>query len=151
MKSSLQTGLTEFKAVRDLVRQTFAKHNETTEKLVEVVPEAAKRTSNQIEQAQTNTYGASYARALGQTGPSLQTGSQKYIVPQGNPEHLLIASSTFNFRGSIRIKKEFAKHFPSKRSINAFNKTRGNVHLEFVSKEEADEVFENWKPEFIGD
>ena len=35
--------------------------------------------------------------------------------------------------------------------IHAFNTTRGNVHLEFVSKEEADEVFEKWKPDFLGD
>ena len=35
--------------------------------------------------------------------------------------------------------------------IHAFNTSRGNVHLEFVSKEEADEVFEELKPEFLGD
>ena len=35
--------------------------------------------------------------------------------------------------------------------IHAFNTTRRNVHLEFVPKEEADEVFEKWKPEFLGD
>ena len=47
--------------------------------------------------------------------------------------------------------RKFPKHFPLKRLIHAFNTTRGNVHLEFVSKEEADEVFEKWKPEFLGD
>ena len=37
--------------------------------------------------------------------------------------------------------KEFADDFPFNRLIYAFNTTGGNVHLEFVSKEEADEVF----------
>ena len=57
----------------------------------------------------------------------------------------------FNFRDSEQIKKKFAKHFPLKRLIHAFNTTGENVPLEFVSKEEADEVFEKWKPEFLGD
>ena len=159
VKSSIQTGLTEFKVegdqkltdVRALVNQIIAKHDETTEKPVEEVHEAAKRTGKQIEQAQTNTSGASYARALGQTNHALQTGSQKFITPQRNPEHILIASSTFNFRDSVQIKKEFAKHFPFKRLIHSFNTTKGNVRLEFVSKEDADEVFEKWKAEFLGD
>ena len=129
-KRSIQTGLTEFKAevnqkmrvAKDLVKQTIAKHDETTEKLVEVVHEAVKTTAKQIEQAQTNTSGASYARAVGQTSHTLQTGSKKYIAPQRNPEHILIASSTFHFKYSVQIKKEFAKHFPLKRLIHAFNK-----------------------------
>ena len=137
--------------VKDFVKQTIAKHDETSEKLVEVVHEAVKTTAKQIEQAQTNTSGASYARAVGQTSHTLQTGSQKYITPQRNPEHNFIASRTFNFKDSVQIKKEFAKHFPLKRLIRAFNTTRGNVHLEFVSKEEADEVIEKWKSEFLGD
>ena len=158
-KRSIQTGLTEFKAevdqnlavVKDLVKQTIAKHDETNEKLVDVVHEAVKTTPKQIEQAQTNTSGASYARAVGQTSHTLQTGSQKHITLQRNPEPILIASSTFNFKDTVQSKKEFAKHFSLKRWIHAFNTTRGNVHLEFVSKEEADEVFEKWKPEFLGD
>ena len=158
-KRSIQTGLTEFKAevdqkmavVKDLVKQTIAKHDETTEKLVEVVHEAVKTTAKQTERGQTNTSGASHAAAVGQTSHTLQNGSQKYITPQRNHEHILIASSTFNFKDSVQIKKEFAKHFPPKRLIHAFNTTRGNVHLEFVSKEEADEVFEKWKLDFLGD
>ena len=75
--------------------------------------------------------------------------NKKNITPQRNPEHILIASSTFNFKDSVQIEKEFAKHFPLKGLIYAFSTTRGNVHLEFVSKEEADRVFENWKPEFL--
>ena len=137
--------------VKDIVEQTIAKHDETTEKLVEVVHEAVKTTAKQIEQAQTNTFGASYARAVGQTSHTLQTGSEKYIIPQRNPEHIVIASSIFNFKDSVQIKKEFAKHFSLTRLFHAFNTTRGNVHLEFLSKEEADEVFEKWKPEFLGD
>ena len=158
-KRSIQTGLTEFKAevdpkmtvVKDLVKQTIAKNDETTEKLVEVWHEAVKTTAKQIEQAQTNTSRASYAKAVGQTSHTLQTGSHKYITPQRNLEHILIASSTFNFKDSVQIRKEFAKHFPLKRLTHAFNTTRGNVHLELVSKEEAEEVFEKWKPEFLGD
>ena len=115
-KRSIQTGLTEFKAevnqlltvVKDLVKQTIAQHDETAEKLVEVVHEAVKTTAKQIEQAQTNTSGASYARALGKTSHTLQTGPQKHITPQHNPEHTFIASSTFNFKDSVQIKKEFA-------------------------------------------
>ena len=102
-------------------------------------------------QAQTNTSGASYARAQGQTSRTLQYGSEKYITPKRNPEHLLIASSTFNFRDCIQIKKKFAKQFPLKGLIHAFNTIRGNVHLEFVSKKEADKFFEMWKPELPGD
>ena len=88
---------------------------------------------------------------MGQTSHTLQTGLQKYITPQRNPEHILIASGTFNFGDSVQIKKESAKHFPLKRLIHAFNTTRKNVHSEFVSKEEADENFAKWKPEFLGD
>ena len=88
---------------------------------------------------------------MGQLSHTLQTGSQKHITLQRNPEHILIASSTFNFKDSVQIKKEFAEHFPLKRLIDAFNTIRGNVHLEFASKEEADEVFEKWKPDFLGD
>ena len=93
-KRSIQTGLTEIKAevdqklivVKDLVKQTIAKHEETTGKLVEVVQEAVKATAKQIEEAQTNTSGASYAKALRQglfidsiyykTMPCVQNGIQ---------------------------------------------------------------------------
>ena len=97
-KRSKKTGLTEFKAevdqkltvVKDVVKQTIAKHDKMTEKLVEVVHEAVQTTAKQIEQAQTNTSGASYARAVGQTSHTLQTALQKNITPQRNPEHILI-------------------------------------------------------------
>ena len=67
VKNSTQTGVTDIgaeidqksAAVRDLVKQTIAKHDKTTEKLVEEVPEAAKTIAKQKEQAQTNTSGAS--------------------------------------------------------------------------------------------
>ena len=77
--------------------------------------------------------------------------AHKNKTPQRMPEHILIAASTFNFRASVQIKKEFAKHFPNERSIHAFNTTKQNVHLEAASKEEVDEVFEKRKPEFLGD
>ena len=97
-KRSIRTGLTEFKAeidqkllvVKDLVKQTIPKHDETTEKLVGGVHEAVKTTAKQIEQAQTNTSGASYAKALGQTSHTLQIGLQKYVIPQRILEHILI-------------------------------------------------------------
>ena len=57
----------------------------------------------------------------------------------------------FNVRDSVQIKKEFAKSFPYKRLIHAFNTTTRNVHSEFMSKEEVDAVFEKWTPEFLGD
>ena len=136
---------------RHLVKQTIGKLDETTEKLVEEIHEAGIRSAEQIEQAHTKTSRASYARALRQTKHTLQTGSQKYIIPQRNFEHILIASSTFKLRDSVQIKTESAKRFALKRLIHAFNTTRGNVHLEFVSKEEAEEVSEKWKPEFPGD
>ena len=105
MKSCIQTGLTEFKteidqkltAVRDLGKQTNAKHDKTTEKLHEEVHDAAKRTAKEIEQAQTKTSGGSYARALEQTSHTLKTVSQRNITPQRNPEHILVASCTFKF------------------------------------------------------
>ena len=73
MKCSIQRGLTEIKAegdqkvtaLRDPVKQTFVKHDETTQKLVEEVHGAAKKTAKQKEQAQAKTSRASYARALG--------------------------------------------------------------------------------------
>ena len=157
-KSSIRTELTEFKAqidqkltdVGDLLKQTIAKHDETTEKLAEVVHEAPKENAKQIGEAQTNTSGASYARAWGHTNHTLQTGSQKQLAPQRNPEAVLIPSSMFNFRDSVQIKKRLAQRFPLKRLSHAFNTTRGNVHIEFASKEEADEVFEKRKQEFLG-
>ena len=149
VKSSILTGLKEFKAeigqkltaVIDLVKRTIAKHDKTTEKPAEEVHEEAKRNAKELEKAQTKTSGAIFARAVGQTSRTLQTVSQKDITPQRHPEQNLIASSTFNFRDSIEIKKEFTKLFPFKRLIHAFNTSRGNIHLDFVSNEEADEVF----------
>ena len=63
----------------------------------------------------------------------------------------MIALITLNFRDSVQIEKEFARQFPLKRLLQAFNTTRGNIHSEFVSMDEADEIFEKWKPEFLGD
>ena len=34
--------------------------------------------------------------------------------------------------------------------VFAFNTARGNIHLEFLTVEEADEVFNNWQPHFLG-
>ena len=71
-------------------------------------------------------------------------------VPKKDPNKILIASSTNRFRDSIEIKKEFARLFPLKRLVFAFNTARGNIHLEFLTVEEADEVFNNWQPHFLG-
>ena len=32
--------------------------------------------------------------------------------------------------------------------MDAFSTTRGNNHLEFASKEEADEVYDSWQPKY---
>ena len=71
-------------------------------------------------------------------------------VPKRDPNKILIASSTNRFRDSIEIRKEFAKLFPLKRLVFAFNTARGNIHQEFLTVEEADEVFNNWQPHFFG-
>ena len=34
--------------------------------------------------------------------------------------------------------------------IVAFNTARGNIHLEFLNSQEADEVFSNWKADYLG-
>ena len=55
------------------------------------------------------------------------------------------------FRDSITIKKEFAHFFPLKKLVFAFNTARGNIHLEFLTVEEAKEVLENWNSNCFGD
>ena len=37
-----------------------------------------------------------------------------------------------------------------KKMVVAFNTARGNIHLEFLSSEEADEVFNSWRPNYFG-
>ena len=37
-----------------------------------------------------------------------------------------------------------------KKLVVAFNTARGNIHLEFSTPQEADEVFSNWKSEYLG-
>ena len=115
----------------------------------EEVHEAAKRTAKQ-KKAQTNTSIEALPEHWDKRVVPYKLAHKKNLTTQRNPEHIP-ASSTFNFRDSVQIKKEFAEHFPLKRMIHAFNRTRGNVHLEFVSKEEADKVFEEWKSVFLGD
>ena len=44
----------------------------------------------------------------------------------------------------MAIKKEFANYFPLKRLVHAFNTARGNIHLQFMSPEEASEVLNRW-------
>ena len=62
-----------------------------------------------------------------------------------DPETILIANPTKSLRDSMAIKKEFAKYFPLKRLVYAFNTARGNIHLQFMSPEEASEVLNKWK------
>ena len=68
-----------------------------------------------------------------------------------DPETFLIANPTENFRDSMAIKKEFAKYFPLKRLVYAFNTARGNVHLQFMSPEEASEVLNKWNENCFGE
>ena len=58
--------------------------------------------------------------------------TERVDVPKKDPNKILIASSTNRFRDSIEIKREFAKLFPLKRLVFAFNTARGNIHLEFL-------------------
>ena len=92
---------------------------------------------------------ASYASALGHPQISKTHTAEKQR--QRKPENILIVVNTKKFTSSIQIKKEFAKHYPLKRLMYAFNTTRGNIHLEFASKEEADEVYDSWQPKYLGE
>ena len=47
----------------------------------------------------------------------------------------LIVSNSKKLTNSIEIEREFAKFFPLKRLVYAFNTARGNIHLEFHRKQ----------------
>ena len=51
----------------------------------------------------------------------------------------------------MAIKKEFAKYFPLKRLMYAFNTARGKIHLQFMSPEEASEVLNKWNENCFGE
>ena len=59
-------------------------------------------------------------------------------------------STTITYDNSVDIKKDFAKHFPLTRLVFAFHTIRCNIHLEFFTKDEAEEVFTSWKSNFLG-
>ena len=46
--------------------------------------------------------------------------------------------------------KGICKIFPTKKLVYAFNTARENIHLAFLTSEEAEEVYHNWKPECLG-
>ena len=68
-----------------------------------------------------------------------------------DPETNLIANRTKSFRDSMSIKIDFAKYFPLKRLAYAFNTARGNIHIQFMSIEEASEVLNNWNENCSGE
>ena len=67
-----------------------------------------------------------------------------------DPETILIANPTKSFRDRMAIEKEFAKLFPLKILVYAFNTARGNIHLQFMSPKEALEVLNNWNKNCFG-
>ena len=101
-------------------------------------------------QHQLRTNHTSYAGAVGHPQTSNNHTVEK-LQRQRKPENILIVVNSKKFNSSIQIKKEFAKHYPLKRLVHAFNTTRGNVHLEFASKEETDNVYDSWQPNYLGD
>ena len=68
-----------------------------------------------------------------------------------DPETILIANPTKNFWDSMAIKKEYAKYFPLKRLVYAFNTACGKIHLPFISPEEASEVLNKWNKNCFGE
>ena len=52
------------------------------------------------------------------------------------PENILIVVNAKGFSSSSQINK-------------AFNTTRGNIHIEYASKEEAKVVYDRWQPEYF--
>ena len=82
--------------------------------------------------------------------PSPSTRQQ---IPRNKEKDLstiLIVSGNQKYRDSIEIKRAFSKIFPMKKLIVAVNTARGNIHLEFLNSQEADEVFSNWKADYLG-
>ena len=68
-----------------------------------------------------------------------------------DPETILIANPTKSFRDNMAIRKKFAKYFPLKRPVYAFNTARGTIHLQFMSPEEASEVLNKWNKKCFGE
>ena len=63
---------------------------------------------------------------------------------------ILIVSNSKKLTNSIEMKREFAKFFPLKQLLYAFNTARGNIHLEFHSSQQADNVFSSWHEKILG-
>ena len=62
----------------------------------------------------------------------------------------MIVSGNQKYRGSKEIKRTFSNVFLMKKLVVAFNTARGNIHLEFSTSQEVDEVFSNWKSDYLG-
>ena len=63
---------------------------------------------------------------------------------------IMIGSGNYKFKVSVELKKAFAKDGPKKKLVLPFKTARGKMHLEFLSPEEADEVLDNWRPNYFG-
>ena len=61
-----------------------------------------------------------------------------------------IVKGNQKYRESFEIRRAFSKVFPMKQLVVAFNTARGNIHIEFWASQEADEVFSDWKSEYLG-
>ena len=61
---------------------------------------------------------------------------------------VLIVSGNHKFKDSVEIKKAFVKVLPMKNLVVPFNTARGNIRLEFLSSEEAQEVLNSWRPNY---
>ena len=61
---------------------------------------------------------------------------------------ILIVSNSKKLTKSIKTKRD--KLFLLKQLVYAFNTARGNIHLEFHSSQEADDVFSSWHENILG-
>ena len=82
--------------------------------------------------------------------PKEEVGNVNKQRSPRDPNKILIITGKQKFRGSIEIKRTFAKLFPLKKLVYAFTTARGNTHLEFLTVEKAATVLKSWNPEFFG-
>ena len=121
---------------------------------LEEIKESLKQVNSTINELleKNQSVCASYADAV----KNLQTNTvEKAAEPptkriERDLTKILIVSNTKKLANSIEIKREFAKFFPLKRLVYAFNTARGNIHLEFHSSQEAEDVFNSWHENNLG-
>ena len=86
---------------------------------------------------------------LGMVKKALNYETQSNTLSHQNMHHdtrspnqsLLVENADkMKFTNSINIEKEIAGHFPHRKLLHAFRKSRGQIHLEYGSQEEATEI-----------